>query len=247
MGLQLAIITCNHLPNPSIKHTDQKRKEINISLPSTKSVSEFPGGTLKASPTNSRLLHYKGGPDCDTPIQASSPSERSRSTGCGQKQGHYLTVFFRNSSRVGPFRPRGSSGTMKRFPTKVKGSRLDVERGSHRNDLADITQTKTTRSYWLASSGIFKPLPRILTQWPEKSCFRERSESLPYSHRSLMMAIHLSDSSARSRNWSLETMIPSVSSASFTMNLSRGNTETILGFPKDRPHGMLSMPVTQFW
>ena len=37
---------------------------------------------------------------------------------------HYLFGFFRNSSRVGPSRPRGSSGTMKRFPAKVKGSRL---------------------------------------------------------------------------------------------------------------------------
>ena len=37
---------------------------------------------------------------------------------------HYLFGFFRNSSRVGPSRSRGSSGTMKRFPAKVKGSRL---------------------------------------------------------------------------------------------------------------------------
>lgn len=67
--------------------------------------------------------------------------------------GHYLTGFFRNSSRVGPFRPSGSSGTMKRFPTKVKGSRLEEERGSHRNDLANsqASGTNTTRSYWLSS------------------------------------------------------------------------------------------------
>lgn len=29
---------------------------------------------------------------------------------------------------MGPFRPSGSSGTMKRFPTKVKGRRLDGDR-----------------------------------------------------------------------------------------------------------------------
>lgn len=51
-----------------------------------------------------------------------------------QSEAHYLFGFLRNSSRVGPSRPRGSSGTMKRFPAKVKGSRLDREerRHSHR-------------------------------------------------------------------------------------------------------------------
>lgn len=40
---------------------------------------------------------------------------------------NYLFGFFRNSSKVGPSRPRGSSGTMKRLPAKVKGSRLDPQ------------------------------------------------------------------------------------------------------------------------
>lgn len=54
---------------------------------------------------------------------------------------------------MGPFRPSGSSGTMKRFPTKVKGSRLKEERGRHRDDLAtsQASGTSTTRSYWLLS------------------------------------------------------------------------------------------------
>jgi hypothetical protein len=41
------------------------------------------------------------------------------------RKAYYLFGFFRNSSKVGPSRPRGSSGTIKRFPAKVKGSRLD--------------------------------------------------------------------------------------------------------------------------
>ena len=65
-------------------------------------------------------------------------------------------------------------------------------------------------------------------------------------HRSLMIAIHFSDSSARSRNWSLETMIPSVSSASFTMNLSQKPQQPYWDSTRSRPQSTLSTPMTHF-
>lgn len=86
---------------------------------------------------------------------------------------HYLTGFFRNSSSMGPFRPNGSSGTMKRFPTKVKGSRLDrdrecmVIRGAlHTSQTAE---TNSTRNFQLP---FFKPTS---SPFPESSPAAEQN------------------------------------------------------------------------
>lgn len=90
---------------------------------------------------------------------------------------------------------------------------------------SQAAETNTTRKLLATISfkAISSPFPES-SLTAEQNRFREGMRPVlrgGFPHRSLMIAIHFSDSSARSRNWSLETMTPSVSSASFTMNLSQ--------------------------
>ena len=157
---------------------------------------------------------------------------------------------------------------MKRFPTKVKGSRLDghKEVWSQRGSCPPPRQLRPTppeAAGYHPSQSNGSPFPESSqsngSPFPESSpagraeLVLEKGLSpcpilrggLP--HRSLMIAIHFSDSSARSRNWSLETMIPSVSSASFTMNLSQKPQQPYWNSPRSQPQRALLTPMTHFW
>lgn len=75
---------------------------------------------------------------------------------------------------------------MKRFPTKVKGSRLDGHRECVVTEgplpTARTAKTNTIRSCRLPSFTKWcQPLPRVLTRWQIRAGSRERSESVPCS------------------------------------------------------------------
>lgn len=49
-GIQVTISKSNHLPNNSIKYTDEGKQDTGASLPARGFVLEFPGKQLKAKP-----------------------------------------------------------------------------------------------------------------------------------------------------------------------------------------------------
>lgn len=127
---------------------------------------------------------------------------------------------------MGPSRPRGSSGTMKRFPAKVKGSRLDPaeRRHGHRGALDSYSPLpprclNRNGDPHLVSTALKAPLPSPAP--PARGCptstGKERLKSPGSPHRSL--TISFLELFIRTWSCSLVTMMPSVSSASFTMNL----------------------------
>lgn len=157
-------------------------------------------------------------------------------TGWDAGEAHYLFGFLRNSSRVGPSRPRGSSGTMKRFPAKVKGSRLDTEERRHicRGaldpptphcclDVSTGAETHISPRQVLVGTVLRTlSLPNtLLPGLPDNQ--REGTAQPP--HRSL--TISFLELFIRMWSCSLVTMTPSVSSASFTMNL-QGERESLM-------------------
>lgn len=125
--------------------------------------------------------------------------------GLGGSRGlaHYLFGFFRNSSRVGPSRPSGSSGTMKRFPAKVKGSRLDAgeRRHGHRGRLDSPVahcssgvrmevETHISSQAGAGGHGSKAPLPGLAARARgcPTSTGKERLQPLGSPHRSLTIS-----------------------------------------------------------